>query len=445
MQGFSKYVSHYRQLLSLGIPIMIGQLGMIILSFADTMMVGNHSTMELGAASFVNNIMNLLLISGTGFSYGLTPVVGAHYGCGESRGAGGALRNALLTNGLVSLLMMALLTVVLFNVHRMGQPAELLPLVRPYYLVLLFSVPFVMLFNAFKMFADGITATRVSMWILLTGNALNILGNYVLIYGRCGLPEMGLLGAGVSTLCSRVFMVVLFSAVFLRGRRFAPYRGGFIHGGFSRHTVRRLFSLGTPISLQMGIETASFSLTVIMVGWLGTVALASNQVMLTVSQLTFMIYYGLGAAVAVRTSYFHGQRDRRGVGHTVTSGFHLMVMLELLLTGVVVMLRHHLGGWFTEDTRVSSAVVTLMVPFVIYQFGDGLQIVYSNALRGISDVRPLVPIALLSYIVVALPVSYCFGFVLGLGLLGVWLSFPFGLTLAGFLMWRRFRYRMSGS
>ena len=341
--------------------------------------------------------------------------------------------------------MMALLTVVLFNVHRMGQPAELLPLVRPYYLVLLFSVPFVMLFNAFKMFADGITATRVSMWILLTGNALNILGNYVLIYGRCGLPEMGLLGAGVSTLCSRVFMVVLFSAVFLRGRRFAPYRGGFIHGGFSRHTVRRLFSLGTPISLQMGIETASFSLTVIMVGWLGTVALASNQVMLTISQLTFMIYYGLGAAIAVRTSYFHGQKDLRKVSHTVTSGFHLMVMLELLLTGVVVMLRHHLGGWFTEDTRVSSAVVTLMVPFVIYQFGDGLQIVYSNALRGISDVRPLVPIALLSYIVVALPVSYCFGFVLGLGLLGVWLSFPFGLTLAGFLMWRRFSYRMSGS
>ena len=445
MQGFSKYVSHYRQLLSLGLPIMIGQLGMIILSFADTMMVGNHSTMELGAASFVNNIMNLLLIAGTGFSYGLTPVVGGHYGCGESRSAGSALRNALLTNGLVSLLMMMLLTVVMFNVHRLGQPEELLPLVRPYFLALLFSVPFVMLFNAFKMFADGITATRVSMWILLTGNSLNILGNYILIYGHCGMPEMGLLGAGVSTLCSRVFMVVLFMAVFMRGRRFAPYREGFFHGGFSRVTVRRLFSLGTPISLQMGIETASFSLTVIMVGWLGTVALASNQVMLTISQLTFMIYYGLGAAVAVRTSYFYGQKDRRGVSHTVISGFHLMVMLELLLTSVVVLLRHHLGGWFTEDTRVSSVVVTLMVPFVIYQFGDGLQIVYSNALRGISDVRPLVPIALLSYIVVALPVSYFFGFVLDLGLVGVWMSFPFGLTLAGFLMWRRFRYRMSGS
>ena len=169
---------HYRTLLSIGIPIMIGQMGMIVLSFADTMMVGHHSTTELGAASFVNNIMNLAIITGTGFSYGLTPIVGALFGRGEHAGAGQALRCSLLTNTLAAVAMMAVLLVLFFNLGNIGQPEELLGYMRPYYMVLFASLPFVMLFNAFKQFTDSITLTRTSMWILLSGNLLNILGNY---------------------------------------------------------------------------------------------------------------------------------------------------------------------------------------------------------------------------------------------------------------------------
>ena len=270
---------HYRTLLSIGIPIMIGQMGMIVLSFADTMMVGHHSTTELGAASFVNNIMNLAIITGTGFSYGLTPIVGALFGRGEHAGAGQALRCSLLTNTLAAVAMMAVLLVLFFNLGNIGQPEELLGYMRPYYMVLFASLPFVMLFNAFKQFTDSITLTRTSMWILLSGNLLNILGNYIFIYGKCGSPEMGVIGAGVSTLLSRIIMVVVFAAVFLRARRFASYREGFFRLGWSRDLLRRLGSLGTPIALEMGMETASFSLSIIMVGWLGTIALASHQVM----------------------------------------------------------------------------------------------------------------------------------------------------------------------
>ena len=197
------YPEHYRSLLSLGLPIMIGQMGMIVLGFADTMMVGHHSTTELGAASFVNNIINLVIITGTGFSYGLTPVVGGLFGRKELPEAGQALRCSLLANTLATALMMAVLVVLYFNLGNIGQPEELLPYMRPYYLVLLASLPFVMLFNAFKQFTDGITETRTSMWILLSGNMLNILGNYLFIYGKMGLPEMGVVGAGVSTLVSR--------------------------------------------------------------------------------------------------------------------------------------------------------------------------------------------------------------------------------------------------
>ena len=418
---------------------MIGQLGMIILGFADTMMVGHHSTTELGAASFVNNIINLVIITATGFSYGLTPIVGGLFGREELPQAGRALRCALLANLMAGAIMMAALGILYFNIGNIGQPKELLPYIKPYYLVLLASIPFVMLFNAFKQFTDSITETRTSMWILLTGNLLNIIGNYVLIYGKAGMPEMGVVGAGVATLLSRVVMVALFLFVFLSRKKMRPYREGFFVLGWSRQLVRRLFSLGTPIALEMGMETASFSLSIIMVGWLGTIALASHQVMITISQFTFMVYYGLGAAVAVRTSYFNGQDDRDNVRHTVVAGLQVMVALELLLSGIIFLLRNHIGGWFTDSAEVSSTVISLMAPFFIYQFGDGLQINYANALRGIADVKPLMVIAFIAFFVISLPVGYFCGFVLNFGLVGVWMAFPFGLTSAGVMMWYRFK------
>ena len=418
---------------------MIGQLGMIILGFADTMMVGHHSTTELGAASFVNNIINLVIITATGFSYGLTPIVGGLFGREELPQAGRVLRSALLANLMAGAIMMAALGILYFNVGNIGQPKELLPYIKPYYLVLLASIPFVMLFNAFKQFTDSITETRTSMWILLSGNLLNIIGNYVLIYGKAGMPEMGVVGAGVATLLSRVVMVALFLFVFLSRKKMRPYREGFFVLGWSRQLVRRLVSLGTPIALEMGMETASFSLSIIMVGWLGTIALASHQVMITISQFTFMVYYGLGAAVAVRTSYFNGQDDRDNVRHTVVAGLQVMVALELLLSGIIFLLRNHIGGWFTDSAEVSSTVISLMVPFFIYQFGDGLQINYANALRGIADVKPLMVIAFIAFFVISLPVGYFCGFVLNFGLVGVWMAFPFGLTSAGVIMWYRFK------
>lgn len=436
------YPEHYRSLLSLGLPIMIGQLGMIVLGFADTMMVGHHSTTELGAASFVNNIINLAIITGTGFSYGLTPIVGGLFGRRELPEAGQALRCSLIANMLATVVMAVVLVALFLNLGNIGQPEELLPYMRPYYLVLLSSLPFVMLFNAFKQFTDSITETRTSMWILLSGNLINILGNYVLIYGKCGMPEMGVLGAGVATLLSRVVMVGLFMAVLMSRSKFQPYREGFFSKGWSAQLVRRLTSLGTPIALEMGMETASFSLSIIMVGWLGTIALASHQVMTTISQFTFMVYYGLGTAVAVRTSYFNGQRDHANTCHTVIAGLHVMVALELLLSGIIFLLRNQLGSWFTDSAEVSATVLTLMVPFFIYQFGDGLQINYANALRGIADVKPLMVIAFIAFFVISLPVGYLCGFVLGYGLMGVWMAFPFGLTSAGVMMWWRFHQQM---
>lgn len=437
------YGGHYRALARLGFPIVVGQLGVIILGFADTLMIGHHSTEELGAASFVNNLFNLCIIFSTGFSYGLTPVVGALYGNRRQPEAGQALLCSLAANALVAVVLTALMGVLYFNIGRLGQPEELLPLIRPYYLVLLSSLLFVLLFNGFKQFTDGITQTQTAMWLLLGGNALNIAGNYVLINGKLGLPELGLLGAGLSTLLSRIVMVVAFALIIWRSRRYARYRVGIRRLGWSKAVFCRLNALGWPVGLQMGMETASFSLSTVMVGWLGTMALASHQIMLTISQFTFMMFYGMGAAVAVRVSNFNGQGDVVNVRRSAYAGFHLIVFMGIILLSIVFACRSHVGGWFTDNAEVSALVSALFFPFLIYQLGDGLQINFANALRGMADVRPMMLIAFIAYFVISLPVGYLCGFVLGWGLVGVWMAFPFGLTSAGLMLWLRFRKQTS--
>ena len=436
------YKQHYTSLLRLGTPIVIGQIGIIILGFADTFMIGHYGTLELGAAAFVNSVFGLAIIFSTGFAYGLTPIVGSNYGRGQSAEAGLALRCSLLANTLVAILLTAVMTLLYLFVDKLGQPQELMPLIRPYFLTLLVSIIFVLLFNAFKQFTDGITDTKTAMWILLSGNLLNIVGNYVLIYGKLGFAEMGLLGAGVSTLFSRIVMVMVFLLVFLYRKKFDCYKAGFFRAPWSGELFKRLNSLGWPVALQMGMETASFSLSAIMIGWLGTVALAAHQIMCTIAQLTFMVYYGMGAAVAVRVSNFEGQHDRINVKRSAYAGFHLLLMMAFVLGGFVYLMRHVIGGWFVGDEEVIALVSILIIPMFIYQFGDALQINFANALRGIADVKPMMLIAFIAYFVISLPLGYIFGFILNWGALCVWMAFPFGLTSAGLMLYLRFRYKM---
>lgn len=438
---FKRYKEHYKALFYLGLPIVIGQMGIIILGFADTLMVGHHSTMELAAASFVNNVFALCIIFSMGFAYGLTPIVGEFYGRGRYVEAGQALKCSLIADALVAFLLTGIMLVLYFNIEKLGQPLELMPFIKPYYLVLLASLIFVMLFNGFKQFTDGITATKTAMWILIGGNSLNLIGNYGLIYGKFGLPELGLLGAGVSTLVSRILMVVAYVFVLFYSRRFWRYKVGFFCLGWSRPLFKQLNALGWPVALQMGMETASFNFSTIMIGWLGVIALASHQVMLTISQFTFMIFYGMGAAVAVRVSNFRGQNDLVNVRRSAYAGFHLILGVAVILLSILFLFRGDLGGWFTDNKEVSALVSSLFIPFLIYQFGDGLQINFANALRGISDVKPMIIIAFIAYFLISLPVGYFFGFVLNWGAVGVWMAFPFGLTSAGVMLWARFQYK----
>ena len=435
-----KYKKHYKALVFLGLPIIIGQLGIIVLGFADTLMISWHSKAELSAVGFVNNVFNLPIVFSTGFSYGITPIIGRLFGEKRFLEIGQCLKASIISNFLIGVLITAVMATLYFNVENVGQPLSLMPLIKPYFLILLASLPFVVLFNAFKQFADGITDTKMAMWILIGGNTLNIVGNYILIYGKLGMPELGLVGAGISTLCSRILMVVVFAGIFFFTKRYERYKAGFSRLSITKAGLSQLNKLGWPVGLQMGLESASFSLSAIMVGWIGLDALAAHQIVITVSTATFMIYYGMGAAVAVRISNFKSTNDIKSIRQTASAGFHLTLVLAVVLSGIIVLLRHEFVHWFgqADSISINDMVLSLMLPLVLYQIGDALQINYANALRGLADVKPMMIIAFFSYFIVSLPLGYLFGFVFGWGILGIWMALPIGLTTAGILLWLRF-------
>ncbi len=439
MEQLISYKRHYKALIHLGIPIIIGQVGVIIVGFADTIMIGQHSADELSAAGFVNNLFSLAIVFGLGFSYGLTPIVGALFGRKELHQAGGSLKNSLIANAAIALLLSLIMGILYLNLDKLDQPEELMPLIRPYYLIIWSTLLFVMLFNGFKQFSDGITDTRTPMWILLSGNVLNIIGNYLLIYGKLGCPELGIVGGGIATLLSRIVMVLAFVILFFRAKRFAPFRKGFRLTRVNWPDFKQFNKLGWPIALQMGMETASFALCAIMMGWISAAALAAHQIMCTVGSICFMMYYGMGAAVAVRVSNFKGQRDIPNLQRAAYAGFHLIMLLGFIACVFIFLFRYELSSWFTDSEEVNQTVVSLILPVLLYQVGDGMQTNFANALRGIADVKQMMWYAFIAYVVISLPASYLFGFTLGGGAVGIWMAFPFGLTSAGIMFLLRFR------
>lgn len=430
---------YYSAIVRLGVPIVIGQVGTIILTFADTMMIGHHSTAELAAAAFVGQLFMLGLLVALGFAYGLTPLVGNSYGREETGRIGTLVKNAMAANTLVAALLMVAYTVLYFFLDRLGQPEELLPYMRPYYIVNLVSLPFVCWFNVLKQTADGTTDTRTPMWVLLGGNLMNIVGNWLLIYGHWGLPELGILGAGVATLLSRVAMFVAIVWAFFGSRRYRAMARAFGAARVTRADQRELQRLGWPLAAQMSMEAGAWSLSSIIVGWIGATSLAAHQVVLAVSQLFFQVYYALGAAVSIRISLYCGQRDHGRIAPTAWAGFHLCCVVSAVVAVPVWLLRHQIGWLFTDSAEVTAIVAGTLVPLIIYQIPDGLQCIYANALRGLSNVRPLMAVAFLAYFVVSLPLSYFLGIGLRGGLVGVWSAFPVGLSVAGGLYYYYFR------
>ena len=425
---FKNYKLQYKSLIALGIPIIIGQLGNIVTGLADTIMVGQHSTDELAAASFVNNVVNAFIVLGTGFTFGVIPLIGENLAKKKLESIGGWLKNSIVANITTAFLIMLVLTGIYLNIDYLDQPEEIVPLIKPYYIVTLISVFFVMISNSFRQFVEGIGNPSVSMWVLLSGNMLNIIGNYILIYGKFGAPELGLFGAGISTLASRIIMLIMFVSVFVWRKSYAPYRKGMAGIKINKDHWKTLNAIGWPIGIQQGLEAGTFCVTAIMIGWLGSLQLAAHQVVIAISTVSYTTYLGLGSAVAIRASYFKGMNDWLMVRNITMAGVHIALCVVVVVCTTLFLMQDFLGFIFTDDVEVNDIVKTLLPILMLYQIGDSVQIVVSNALRGLADVKIIMWISFFAYFIIAIPAGYICGFVFDMGINGVWLAYPIGFA-----------------
>ena len=438
-----------QSIIKLGIPIIIGQLGSIAQQFADTIMVGQYGTMELAAAGFVNNVFNFVIYFMLGISYASTPVIGASYSQKDYKAVAQSLVDSIVVNFLFSLVIVALLLLLYHNIAILQQPEEIMPYALPYFLIITASMPFMAVFNALKQYSDAVGETKIPMWIMLGANAFNVLLNLPLIFGfelsifnyQFSMEALGLFGAGIATLISRILAVMALVVVIAKMKKYKELKPS-VSTGPEIHRMKHLLFLGLPISIQLGLEASSFNICAIFMGWLGSIPLAAHQIMCTISTLCFQIVYGIGAAASVLISQFRGVGDWHNVRRTANTAFFIGIALILMMIGMIQIFRYPLVSCFTTSEEVVSVVLSLIPCFFIYQFGDCMQITFANALRGIAEVKKLMLYAFISYVIVSIPLSYVFAFIFGWGGVGVWMGMPFGLTTAGFLFYFEFRSKI---
>ena len=436
---FAKYRPYYRTLLQLAAPVVLSQLGQVAVQFADNAMVGRLGALSLAAVAFGGSAAFILFIFGLGISLGLTPIVGALFARNERREMAANLGNAVILYTLLGIVITALQLAMQPLLYRLGQPVEVVDMALPYYRYMAWGMIPVMLYGAFKQFLEGVGNTTTAMVIVVVCNSLNILLNWVFIFGNWGAPEMGAAGAGLATLIARIAMPLMMIAYFATSRRVRPYIALMSQTRLQWRRCRYLMKIGLPIATQMTLESSAFVLSAIMIGWFGTVAIAANQITTTLSNAAFMICIGFSSAATIRVSHAYGARHWGQLRMAANASYHIGLCWNLFAALMFVLLRTLLPQIFTQDEEVVTLTAAMLVFAAMFQVVDCIQAISIGILRGMKDVNATMGIAFLAYIVVNLPIGYLFAFTLGMGPEGVWLGYVFGLGLAALLLNRRYR------
>ncbi len=434
-----QYIPYYKRNLHLAFPIVLSQIGQVTVSLADNMMVGHVGTTELAAAAFANSVFIIGMIFGMGFTMGLTPLVGNAFGNKDLDKTVSWLKNGIFSHTIVALVFSLIMFGVYFFLPLMGQTEEVTKLAQPYFLLLCFSyLPF-MLFFTLKQFFEGIANTRVAMQITLIANVVNILVNYVLIFGKFGLTPMGLNGAGTGTLVSRIIMPILFAAIIIRKSRYRQYFVLARSQPILRDHIISLLKIGLPIGLQLIVEVSAFAIGAVMMGWLGEMPLAAHQVAMGLASFTYMISLGVSQANTIRVSHQMGVQDFMSMKRAAYASTHLVLVFMSFTALVFISARNYLPYLFTSDVQVIKIAAGLLIIAAIFQFFDGLQVVMLSTLRGMADVTSPMIIAFIAYLFIGIPTSYVFAFIFNVGPQGIWLGYLVGLGTAGVLFYLRFR------
>ena len=454
MQLLTQYTPYYKRLLKLALPVVIAQAGQLTTQFADTAMVGQYGgddPVPLAAMSLGSSLFLLIYLAAMGLAMAITPLVGEHYARGDRRRVGHLFQNGIYYSVAIGIvgtgIALALRPFIAVLGRWMSSPGESVEAVAemalPYYDMLVWSIMPLMIFLAVKQFLEGLGNTKIAMWITLIGNIANVALNYVLIFGKCGLEPMGAEGAGLATLISRIGQMGAIIAVFFLWKRLRIYRTFFSHKALSFKHISSLVRIGFPISFQMILESAAFILTSILALSFGKVAAGSMQVAFSIANVAWMITVAIGSAATILVSHIHGNRHTEELRPTVTATYHLGLLWATLMAILFVTLRQPIAAIFTDNAEVIALTAELMLLIAIYQFSDAIQGLSISMMRGIQDVKIIMPIVLCSYLVLNIPTGVILAYSFDMGCRGLVIGLIVGLSSAALLTALRLRKKVT--
>ena len=435
--------------MQLAYPVILGMLGHTLIMIVDNIMVGKLGSTELAAVSLGNSMVFVALSLGIGFSTAIIPIVGEADAEKDTDKIRSVFHNGLFLCVILGFALFGLIVLGKPIMEMLHQPKEVIVLAKPYLDWVGFSLVPLIIYQGYKQFADGLSMTKYSMYAIVLANILHVIVNYFLIYGFWIFPKMGILGAGLGTVISRIAMVVFMHVILSRQERLQTYFQNFSFAEIKKETIRKIVSLGIPSALQMLFEVVLFTAGIWLCGNIGKTSQAANQIALSLASMTFMFAMGLSVVSMIRVSNQKGLQDYKNLVVVARSIFLLAILIEIVFALLFILLHQIVPPLFLDmsDTtqlldnqEVVAIAAKLLLVAAVFQISDGIQVVVLGALRGLQDVKIPMYITFVAYWVIGFPISYYLGEYTELKAVGVWIGLLAGLTAAAVFLFIRFHY-----
>ncbi len=444
----NKFREHFLKTALLAWPVCISNLGHVMVGIVDTAMVGGikedifgySGTTAQAAVALANGIYFLVLVFGFGVSYGVTPLVAeadSTYNTDENKKL---LSHAIILNVLTNLFLFLILLALSPAMRFINQPKDVVELAIPFLNVMMLGMIPLAVFAALKQFAEGLSFTRFAMYITIGCNLLNVLFNWVLIYGKFGFEAMGMMGAAWATFYARVIMAIAMFVYIYYNRSFRNYREGFLFKNISFTRLKKIFSIGATSGLQWVFEVSAFAFALVMIGWIGKKEQAAHQIALQLAAMTYLIASGISAAASVRVGNQLGMKNISELRAAALSAFAMVIISQAFFAILFITLRFLIPPIFNDEPDVQAIVASLLLIAALFQISDGIQIVGLGVLRGVKDIAVPTWITFISYWLIGLPCSYFLAFSFDMGVEGIWYGLTVGLTIAAIFLYWRFNF-----
>lgn len=445
--NLAQYTKEFKYNLQLAYPVIIGMVGHTLIGIVDNIMVGKLGSTELAAVSLGNSLIFIAMSIGIGFSTALTPIVAEADAENDTIKIRSAFHHGLFLCTILGILLFGLVVVSTPIMELLHQPKEVITLAIPYLDWVAFSLVPLIMYQGYKQFADGLAMTKYSMYAIVLANIIHVIINYFLIYGVWIFPKMGIIGAALGTVISRILMVIFMHFIMYKQEKLKQYFQGFNLDAIKKATIIKIVNLGFPSAMQMLFEVVLFTAAIWLCGNIGKTSQAANQIALSLASMTFMFAIGLSVVSMIRVSNQKGLQDYKNLIVIARSVFLLAILIEIIFAVLFVVFHQILPPLFLDmndqtqlldNAEVVTIAAKLLLVAAVFQISDGIQVVVLGALRGLQDVKIPMYITFVAYWIIGFPISYYLGEYTELKAVGVWIGLLAGLSSAAIFLYIRF-------